>query len=127
VAVTEFGCCTYRGAASRGGLGWMITDDKSHPPPIPATYERDEEEQVRRLHDMLAIYEAEDIDSAFCFTFAGFEYPRHPTNPRRDLDLASYGVVAVLEHERGTTYPDMAWEPKQVFGALATAYAGART
>lgn len=37
--------------------------------------------------------------------------------------LASYGVVAVLEQERGTTYPDMAWEPKQVSGALA----GART
>jgi len=24
VAVTEFGCCTYRGAADRGGMGWMI-------------------------------------------------------------------------------------------------------
>jgi len=23
---------------------------------------------------------------------------RHPTDPHRDLDLASYGVVAVLEH-----------------------------
>jgi hypothetical protein len=52
--------------------------------------------------------------------------PRHPTDPHRDLDLASYGVVAVLGHERGTTYPDMAWEPKQVFGALAAAYARAR-
>ena len=48
------------------------------------------------------------------------------TDPHRDLDLASYGVVAVLEHERGTAYPDMAWEPKQVFGALAAAYARAR-
>jgi hypothetical protein len=127
VAVTEFGCCTYRGAASRGGMGWMIADEKSDPPVIPGTYERDEEEQVRHLRDMLAVYEAEDIDSAFWFTFAGFEHPRHPTDPHRDLDLASYGVVAVLDHERGTTYPDMAWEPKQVFGTLATAYAGART
>jgi hypothetical protein len=126
VAVTEFGCCTYRGAARRGGLGWMITDENSDPPVIPGTYERDEEEQVRHLHDMLAVYEAENIDSAFWFTFAGFESPRHPTDPHRDLDLASYGVVAVLTHERGTTYPDMAWEPKQVFGALAAAYARAR-
>ena len=126
VAVTEFGCCTYRGAAGRGGMGWMIVDEKSDPPVIPGTYERDEEEQVRHLHDMLAVYEAEDIDSAFWFTFAGFEQPRHHTDPHRDLDLASYGVVAVLEHERGTTYPDMAWEPKQVFGALAAAYARAR-
>ncbi len=126
VAVTEFGCCTYRGAAGRGGTGWMIVDERPDPPVIPRTYERDEEEQVRHLHEMLAIYEAEHIDSAFWFTFAGFESPRHPTDPHRDLDLASYGAVAVLEHERGTTYPDMAWEPKRVFGALAAAYARAR-
>jgi hypothetical protein len=79
VAVTEFGCCTYRGAASRGGMGWMIADEKCDPPVISGTYERDEEEQVRHLRDMLAIYEAEDIDSAFWFTFAGFEQPRHHT------------------------------------------------
>jgi hypothetical protein len=126
VAVTEFGCCTYRGAADRGGMGMMIVDEKSDPPFIPGTYERDEEEQVRHLRDMLAVYEAENVDSAFWFTFAGFEYPRHPTDPHRDFDLASYGVVAVLGHERGTTYPDMTWEPKRVFGALAAAYARAR-
>lgn len=126
LAITEFGCCTYRGAADRGGTGFMIVDEKSDPPLIPGTYERDEEEQVRHLHDMLAVYETEDIDSAFWHTFAQFEYPRHHTDPHRDLDLASYGVVAVLEHARGTTYPDMAWEPKQVFGALAAAYGRAR-
>ena len=126
VAITEFGSSTYTGAGERGGMGWMIVDEKSDPPLIPGTYERDEEEQVRHLRDMLAIYETEDIDSAFWFTFAGFEQPRHPTDPHRDLDPASYGVVAVLEHERGTTYPDMAWEPKQVFGVLAAAYARGR-
>jgi hypothetical protein len=51
---------------------------------------------------------------------------RAATDPTRDLDLASYGVVAVLQHERGTTYPDMAWGPKLVFGALAAAYARAQ-
>jgi hypothetical protein len=126
VAVTEFGCCTYRGAADRGGTGFMIVDEKTGPASIPGTYQRDEQEQVRYLHDVLAIYEAEDIDSAFWHTFAGFEYTRHLTDPHRDFDLASYGVVAVLDHARGTTYPDMAWEPKQVFGALAAAYARAR-
>lgn len=101
----------------------MIADEKSDPSVIPGIYERDEEEQVRHLRDMLAIYEAEGIDSAFWFTLAGYESPRDRTDPHRDLDVASYGVVAVLEHERGTAYPDMAWEPKRVFGALAAAYA----
>jgi hypothetical protein len=104
----------------------MIIDQESGAPVIPETYERDEQEQVTYLRDMLAIYEAEDIDSAFSNTFAQLEYPRHHTDPHRDFDLASYGVVALLHHGRGTTYPDMAWEPKQVFGALAAAYAHAR-
>jgi hypothetical protein len=126
VAVTEFGCCAYRGAADRGGTGFMIVDETSGPPAIPRTYQRDEQEQVRYLHDLLAIYEAEGIDSAFWHTFAGYEYTRHPSDPHHDFDLASYGAVAVLDHGRGTTYPDMAWEPKQVFGALAAAYARTR-
>lgn len=50
------------------------------------------------------------MDSAFWFTFAGYRYPHH-TDPRYDLDLASYGVVR-LE-------PDMSWEPKESFHALA--------
>jgi hypothetical protein len=75
---------------------------------------------------VLAVFEAEGIDSAFWHTFAVYEAPRHHTDPHRDLDLASYGVVAVLEQEHGTTYPDMTWKPKQVFGALAAAYASAR-
>ncbi|WP_220502038.1 hypothetical protein [Microbispora sp. H10670] len=54
------------------------------------------------------------MDSAFWFTFAGYNLPHHP-DPRRDLDLASYGVVRVLEDGRR--------EPKEVFGALVAAYA----
>ncbi|HTU75662.1 MAG TPA: hypothetical protein VMG38_19275 [Trebonia sp.] len=126
VVVTEFGCCTYRGAADRGGMGWMIVEVKSGPSVIPCAYERDEGEQVRYLNDLLAIYEAEGVDSAFWHTFAAYEAPRHHTDPHRDLDLASYGVVAVLGQERSATYPDMAWEPKQAFGALAAAYGRAR-
>jgi hypothetical protein len=116
----------YRDAACRGGTGWMIVDEKSDPPVIPGTYERDEEEQVRHLHDLLAAYGADGIDSAFWHILAGFEAPRHHSDPHRELDLASYGAVAVLDHESGTTYPDMTWEPKKVFGAIAAACARAR-
>jgi len=35
------------------------------------------------------------MDGAFWFTFAGFGYPHH-TDPRYDLDCASFGVVKIL-------------------------------
>jgi hypothetical protein len=39
VAVTEFGCCTYRGAADKGGLGFTIIDPDSSPPRLDGCYE----------------------------------------------------------------------------------------
>jgi hypothetical protein len=38
--------------------------------------------------------------------------------------MASYGVVKILEEGRGSVYPDVGWEPKKSFHALAAAYAG---
>jgi hypothetical protein len=127
VAVTEFGCCTYRGAAERGGTGWMILDRNADPPMLDGEYERDEDEQVRYLHELLEAFEAEGLDSAFWFSFAAFELPHGTADPRHDLDLASYGLVATLAAGTGTAYPDMAWEPKRSFHALADAYAHGRS
>lgn len=67
------------------------------------------------------------MDAAFWFTFAGYELPHRPADPGHDLDLASYGLVAVLEKGHGTRYPDMAWEPKRLFDTLAVRYAARRT
>jgi hypothetical protein len=39
-----------------------------------------------------------------------------------DLDTASAGVVKVLDSGRGERYPDMPWEPKAAFDALADCY-----
>jgi hypothetical protein len=62
------------------------------------------------------------VDGAFWFTFAGFGYPHH-TDPRYDLDCASFGVLKILDGATGETYPGMPWEPKQSFYALADCYA----
>jgi hypothetical protein len=43
-------------------------------------------------------------------------------DPRDDLDLASPGIVKILEGRRGTTYPDLAWEPKAAFTTVARYY-----
>jgi hypothetical protein len=115
VAITEFGCCPYRGAADRGGLGWAIIDYEAVPPRLDGDYVRDEGEQVRYLNELLDVFSGAGVDSAFWFSFAGFGLPRHD-DPRRDLDLASYGVVSVLD-DNGTD-----WRPRESFHALAAAY-----
>jgi hypothetical protein len=56
----------------------------------------------------------------------GDERPHRPGDPRHDLDLASYGVVAVLNEGHGTRYPGMPWEPKRLFDTLATRYGAPR-
>jgi hypothetical protein len=123
VVATEFGCCTYRGAGQRGGMGWAIVDRKSDPPRLDGDYLRDEREQVRYLRELLDIFEQEGVDSAFWFTFAGYGLPHH-SDPHLDLDMASYGVVAMLPQGSGAAYPGLDWEPKESFHALAAAYQG---
>ncbi len=45
--------------------------------------------------------------------------------PIHDLDMASYALVKSLAGRLGNTYPDMPWEPKESFRAVAGWY-GAR-
>jgi len=120
LAVTEFGCCGYAGAAARGGMGWAIIDDSTDPPRLDGDYVRDESEQVRYLEELNAIFAEEGVDLAFWFTFAGYSLV-HDADPRRDLDMASYGVVQMLPGGPGTGYDGLGWEPKLSFGALARA------
>ncbi|TCM38941.1 hypothetical protein [Kribbella sp. VKM Ac-2568] len=110
LAVTEFGCATYRGAADRGGSGWMIVDRSVDPPVINGHYERDEEEQVTYLQELAEVFDQIDA-AAFWFSFAGYELPHDPDDPAHDLDLSAYGLVA--------TSPDGTWRRKRAFDALA--------
>jgi hypothetical protein len=125
VAVTEFGCGTHRGAADVAGHGASILewDDDGRSARLNGEYVRDEEEQATYLRELLDVFETEGVDSAFVYTFAIYNLP-HRSDPREDLDMASYGLVKVLEGRLGHTYPDMAWEPKAGFTALADYYRG---
>lgn len=113
VVVTEFGCCTYRGAADRGGRGFLIIDRNRERWRLDGDYQRDEQEQVRYLRELLEVFEQANVDTAFWFTFAGYRHPYDP-DPRYDIDMASYGVVKVKS--------DMSLEPKASFHALAAEY-----
>jgi hypothetical protein len=122
VAITEFGCCTYRGAADRGGHGDSIVEwERATPVRLNGEYIRDEDRQATYLLELLDIFNAEGVDTAFVNTFARYDLP-HRLDPLRDFDLASYGVVKVLEDRLGRTYPGMHWEPKVAFAALADYY-----
>jgi len=141
VAITEFGCCTYRGAADAGGRGFEILDistGESTPSRLKGEYVRDESEQARELVEVLEIFDGAGVDATFVMTFVA---PLTPTSvePIFDLDMASYSLVksfggrlgplghahpeAKWERNRfGTTYPDMPWEPKEAFAAVAEFY-----
>ncbi|MGW7683149.1 hypothetical protein ACWGID_20615 [Kribbella sp. NPDC054772] len=111
VVATEFGCCAYRGAGDRGGTGWMIVNRSVDPPALNGAYERREEEQVEYLYGLVEEFDRIELAAAFWFSYAGFGLPHRPDDPEHDLDLSSYGLVAVGDDGERT--------PKRVFGALA--------
>jgi hypothetical protein len=121
VAITEFGTAAYRGAGDRGGQCLEIVEhDKDTRAPVRLTgeYARDEAGQASYLRELLEVFDTEGVDSAFVFAFALYGYPHRPDgDPRDDLDLASLGIVKVLDGHRG-----MDWEPKAAFTALADYY-----
>lgn len=126
VAITEFGAAGYRGAADDGARGLGIVEyaeDTGAPLRLKGEYVRDEAGQAACLRELLEIFEAEGVDSAFVFTFALHDHPHRPDGDARDdLDMAGYGIVKVLEGRSGDTYPGMTWEPKAAFAAVAGCY-----
>jgi len=135
VEVMEFGSCTYQAAEAAGGRAFDIVDNRSlvlHQipllgrfiqPRLKGLYVRDENLQAREVADQLSILDTVGVDGAFVFTFV-FPNNPHGDNPRNDLDMASYSLVKTYPSGRhGTTYPDMTWEPKEGFRAVAEYYA----
>jgi hypothetical protein len=141
VVITEFGYGTYQGGLgsegflSTSGLGGDIIDLKSqflHQIPLlgrlvrPHTkgnHVRDEEWQARKLVENLNVLEKAGVDGAFVFQFISQITP-YSDNPRFDLDMASSSLVRYcVDGKRGKTYPDMSWEPKESFKAVADYFA----
>jgi hypothetical protein len=126
VAITGFGAAAYRGAGDRGGRAMEILtcdEDTGAPARLNGEYVRDEAGQATYLRELLEIFDAEGVDSTFVFLFALGNLPHRPGgDPRDDLDLASPGIVKPLEGRHGDSYPDMTWEPKVAFTAVAECY-----
>ncbi|MFG3439248.1 hypothetical protein ACGF0J_18545 [Nonomuraea sp. NPDC047897] len=128
VAITEFGTAAYHGAGDRGGRVLEVVEfdeDTGAPVRLTGEHVRDEPGQAAYLRELLEIYDTAGVDSAFVFLFALGNFPHRPDgDPRDDLDLASPGIVKVLDNRPGETYPDLPWEPKAAFTAVAAYYRG---
>ena len=143
---TEFGYATTRdgiggnaGFLSSAGLGGQqIVDTKSQAlhyiipllgrfikPRLNGQHTRDEAWQARKLIETLQILDGAGVDGAFIAQFLSQINP-YNDDPRYDLDMASSSLVKYFGKGRhGTTYPDMPWEPKESFRAVAEYYAKA--
>lgn len=136
VVIMEFGSRTYRGAdTSTEGMAGDISDWRSlglHHiplvgrfvrPHLRGAHVRDEDLQAREVGEMLSLLDGAGVEGAFVMTFVS---PIAPTDddPRYDLDMNSYSLVKSYTSGHGTTYPDMPWEPKVSFRAVADYYAG---
>ena len=131
---TEFGHSSYRGdrpghmefgevdlaslALSRIPLAGRLV----RPRLKKGTHVRDEEHQARELTKTLGILDAEGVDGAFVWTFAD-PWLTYSADLRHDLDMTATSLVKTYARGHGTTYPDLPWEPKQAFGAVASFYA----
>jgi hypothetical protein len=133
VVVTEFGYATYQsdGKLAQVLLGGGDVDSVSlffHTlpvvgrfirPKVRVIHPRDEAWQARKVVETLKILDAAGVEGAFVSDFVSQIKP-YDDDPKYDLDTASSSVVKYYEGgKHGTTYPEMPWEPKQSFKALA--------
>jgi len=125
LVISEFGCMALKGAFQLGARGMFIVEwDGARAVRLKGTYLRDESAQSHYFNDSFNIFEEAGVDTAFWCTFACHNLP-YDEDPNYDFDRASYGIVRVLKDCLGTTYPDMPWEPKEVFHTIAARYAAA--
>ena len=135
VVISEFGFRTRTGADQTGPAGPENIDPLSMSlsllpltrrlvrPRVKTVHERNEELQARCLARQLGLLDAAGVDGGFVFTFTAPLWPGGD-DPRHDLDADSFSLVKSCPGRRpGTVYPDLPWEPKQAFRAVAGYYA----
>lgn len=125
VVITEFGCCSFVGADELGGGGFTIVDYDASVPQIPPGTVRDESVQARYLDDLLDLYETEEIDGAFVWTFIESETYPSP-DPRFDFDMAGFAIVTCTDPATDPkAYARTGnWTPKQSFDVIARHFGG---
>lgn len=125
VIVMEVGCCTYKGAARRGGNAFSILQGTT-PDGKAGIYEggvtpvRSEKEQADYIQTQVELLAGTGIQGMFIYLFS---YPIYPYREKGlDLDMTAYAIVKTYakEHSRSRMLPP--WEPKEAFYRLAEVY-----
>lgn len=92
-------------------------------PRLKVIDERSEALQAKRLIDNLKLIDRAGFSGAFIDMFI-FPIRPYSDTAKYDLDRESSSLVKYYEGgKHGTTYPDMTWEPKESFKAVAEYYA----
>jgi hypothetical protein len=134
VAITEFGFASCQNAdnpkflstfnaAPLSLLGMQIPVLKQFiRPRVRAVHPRDEQAQARLLIDQLQMLDQAGVDRAFVMSLS-FPLAPYSQDPIHDLDATALSIVRTLPRgQHGTTYPDVGWEPKEAFHAIARYY-----
>jgi len=134
VAIMEFGCCAYQGAEKNTGHAFDIINTKSlalseiplfgrfFKPRLKSIPVRDEMIQTHEVITSLDVFNEEGVYAAFVFCFIDTLHLFNE-DPLNDLDRASYSLVKSYGSGTcGSTYPDMTWDPKEAFTAVAQYY-----
>lgn len=121
VLITEFGCCSYRGAAERGGSGYDIFDHRTEPPSITAEVIRDEQVQADYLTESIDALASVGIHGTFVFAFSE-PMLIHTADRATDADLASFGIVKITRPAEPKADTPEQWTPKVAFHAVARRY-----
>ncbi|MEU7830448.1 hypothetical protein [Nonomuraea sp. NPDC049129] len=91
-------------------------------PRVRTVHHRDEQAQARLLIDQLQLLDHVGVDRAFVMSFS-FPLAPYSEDPCHDLDATALSIVRALRRgQHGTTYPDVGWEPKESFHAVARYY-----
>ena len=112
-----------------GGRGWEVVDMGVWPPRLKGPYVYDQTAQANELSALLRLNDEAGAYGTFVFTFieTGALSEEKAEEVMRsidfDPDLPHYALVKTNpDRLRGKAYPDMTWEPKESFRAVADYY-----
>ncbi|MEX3932142.1 hypothetical protein AB4Y32_10085 [Paraburkholderia phymatum] len=124
LAVMEFGCCAYEGAAAPGDGGFTtllgVNPDGSGFFKDDIVPTRSETEQANYVETQLSLFVDAGVDAAFVFVFS---FPCMPIGEgAKDLDMMSFSLVKTYSASDTRSKAVPPWAPKAAYHRVADHY-----